>query len=124
MGENVDPAIKEIRRHAARVRAAIEATTYKTTNMTQFPVDCCHHACHILRLYFLGMTTIGLFETVTGRKGGFEHLWLTKDGVIVDITGDQFNDGQPSVLVCRQSVWHDNWHGNPNGVVYDAECLV
>lgn len=35
------------------------------------------------------------------------HAWLERDGVIVDITADQFDEGLPPVLVVEVSVWHD-----------------
>ncbi len=42
------------------------------------------------------------------RSDGRTHAWVTVNGIIVDITADQF-DEEP-VIVTRQSAWHDQWN--------------
>jgi hypothetical protein len=46
------------------------------------------------------------FVYVCGMRDGHSHAWLRRDGLIVDITGDQFPDNGDSVCVSRGSAWH------------------
>lgn len=58
----------------------------------KFPDDCCEHTCDLLGQYLLerGIET----SQVNGsfKDGGiWHHVWLlTNDGLVIDITGDQF----------------------------------
>lgn len=56
---------------------------------------------------------LGTFRYVCGsnsQDGQFEsHAWLHSDGIIVDITADQFNDGMPSVFVGSDPGWYSKW---------------
>lgn len=53
------------------------------------------------------------FELVFGKRQAEEwttHVWLERDGLIVDITADQFQEsGCLEVMVIEDSVWHDSW---------------
>lgn len=55
---------------------------------------------------------LGEFQYVCASKtegGSFEsHAWLRADGLIVDITADQF-DGMPPVFVGEDTGWYENW---------------
>ena len=82
-----------------------------STNLQHFPEECCHHACVVLKQYFRDKG-LGEFETVLGRHPTDErgkHHWLEKDGIIVDITADQF--GREAVVVTRTSQWHNSLNG-------------
>jgi hypothetical protein len=46
-----------------------------------------------------------------GRPGGMSYAWVDIDGVIVDITADQF--GQSPVMLTTHSPWHDTWSTKP-----------
>lgn len=97
--------ITEIRRLASSFRKAIEEAvesgdiSLKTTKSTMpfFPKGCCDVASDLLAQYLLeeGIHT----KTVHGEyyydnwENKFPHTWLeTEDGIIVDITADQFAD--------------------------------
>jgi hypothetical protein len=60
-----------------------------------------------------------VIDTATGRCSEPTHVWLERDGVIVDITADQFS-GEISdpVLVTTDRTWHDTW---PEQQKYELE---
>lgn len=60
-----------------------------------------------------------VIDAVTGRGSEPTHVWLERDGVIDDITADQFS-GEISdpVLVATDRSWHDTWQEQAE---YDLE---
>lgn len=62
----------------------------------QFPSGCCGDASQTLATYLyseLGITCDYVHGKYGGRDNEIEsHAWLEADGVVVDITGDQFKD--------------------------------
>jgi hypothetical protein len=51
-----------------------------------------------------------VIDTATGRCSEPTHVWLERDGVIVDITADQFSkEISDPVLVITDRSWHDTW---------------
>lgn len=103
-----------IRECAARVRAALESLTPEELpiGLKWFPRGACGDACLILGAA-LKDQKLGDFRYVLGlthRDGGNEsHAWLVGEGLIVDITADQFEDGMPTVYAETGSDWHDRW---------------
>lgn len=55
----------------------------------------------------------GGFELVFGKNPQDHrktHVWLEREGLIVDITADQFEgSGTTSVMVTADRTWHDRW---------------
>lgn len=103
--------LETIRTVATRFRAAIEATDFggHDFNLTNFPKDCCHHAAALLRLYLFDQG-LGLFDKAEGRRpDGREHVWVRQNDIVIDITADQFDEGQAKVIVTRHSPWHAAW---------------
>jgi hypothetical protein len=92
---------------AKRFRAAIEACDLKTLPITfhEFPRGSCGDATLILAKYLKDNGQEG-FVYVCGMRDGHSHAWLERDGLIVDITGDQFADNEDPVCVSRRSAWH------------------
>ena len=35
------------------------------------------------------------------------HAWLEKDGLIIDITADQFSDIHSEVIITKDHTWHE-----------------
>jgi hypothetical protein len=109
-----DELLGRIRATAERFRAGIEAADFGDLggNLKDFPHRCCHHAAKLLGIYLFDRQ-LGLFQVIAGRRGerqGEEHVWLECDGVVVDITADQFTDWPGGrVLVARSSAWHSKW---------------
>ena len=60
------------------------------------------------------------------------HVWLEREGLIVDLTADQFTEsGCPAVMVTRDRTWHNGWdqieqdldelsQSNADGALYSA----
>ena len=108
---SLECGLKAIRDAATRFRAAIEATDFSghDFNLHIFPKDCCHHAAPLLRLYLFD-EGLGLFDKVEGQRlDDRQHVWLSRPGIVIDITADQFNEGQAKVIVTRHSPWHAAW---------------
>jgi len=47
-----------------------------------------------------------------GMRNGPTHAWIERDGVIVDITADQFDDVEQAVIVTADRTWHDQFKGD------------
>ncbi|RNL60664.1 hypothetical protein EFK50_20355 [Nocardioides marmoriginsengisoli] len=62
---------------------------------------------------YLRESGLGDFHTRSGvRECDGErrtHAWMVQDGLIVDITADQFPDACAAVIVTRDSSWHQSW---------------
>ena len=71
----------------------------------EFPHGACGDTCDLLGrcLEELGLTG---WVFVFARRGERTHAWLERDGVIVDITTDQFDDAKCSVIMTTYDSWH------------------
>jgi hypothetical protein len=106
--------LKSVRVAASDFRAAIERCNKKRLGIEfeEFPHGSCGAVAEILGKY-LGDCGLGDFRYVSGwrhRPGedrGRSHAWLRQDGVIVDITADQFGETYGPVVVTTDSSWHD-----------------
>jgi hypothetical protein len=121
-----DKAIDWLRKQAIRVRRTIEnmdRTGYEC-NLTNFPKGCCHHGSKLLayHLWESGWTDLKVAKGRRNRKPFQVHIWLLVDGVIVDITADQFGKSHPPVIVKRRSAWHEAW--KPEVEVLDRKRLA
>lgn len=101
---------------AVAMRAAIEAIPISTLPdcMKNFPQGCCGDTSLLLGAYLVDCGHEG-FEYVCGERGSraddtwTSHAWLVRDGLIVDITADQFSDAPRGVVVNAESVWHEQF---------------
>ncbi|AXI60063.1 hypothetical protein DLD99_06135 [Pseudomonas kribbensis] len=75
-----------------------------------FPRGCCGIISELMGEY---CNTLGIGEVfyVCGMKDGASHAWLEVDGLIVDITGDQFSD-RPGIYVDKPDAWYFEWEEN------------
>ncbi|HEX6367580.1 MAG TPA: hypothetical protein VF006_01530 [Longimicrobium sp.] len=103
-----------IRQHAAAFRRALEAVAPGScaSALRQFPLGSCGDVTDLLGTY-LGEKGAGEFDYILGEKrrpekrGGYlSHAWLERDGLIVDITADQFPEVSEPVIVTSASPWH------------------
>jgi hypothetical protein len=108
-----DPYLIQLWHNASRFRAAIKGCDRKrlTIGMQRFPSGSCGDATPLLGTYFieqgLGSFTYALGLRSNGEPYGHQsHAWLEADGVIVDITADQFSEIDQKVIVTRHSDWH------------------
>ncbi|MGE5436799.1 MAG: hypothetical protein ACM3O3_06190 [Syntrophothermus sp.] len=86
-------------------------------NFANFPKGSCGDASLLLGV-FLDVMGLGKFKQISGTKfikteldrEWISHAWLqNSEGLIIDITADQFEDIHPKVIVTYISDWHNNF---------------
>lgn len=98
---------------ATRFRAAIEQCNPNLLSgrLQEFPDGSDGDAVPLLGAY-LADQGFGDFQFMIGHRrddsphGRHTHAWLEDDGLIVDITADQFPEVDQKVIVTRHSDWH------------------
>jgi hypothetical protein len=117
-----EAGLRSVREIAMRFRRALEkwAPASGSAALRQFPVGSCADAVLLLGAYFID-SGVGAFDAVGGEFGTDpqsrrSHAWLERDGVIVDITADQFPDVSEPVIVTRDPTWHRRFHPTNRGV--------
>ena len=101
-----------IERTAAELRSTLEALAPELPNgLRRFPQGACGDTSLLLGALLADRGVEG-FEYICGDRGSHDdgtwtsHAWLHRNGLIIDITADQFEDGPGPVLVVRDSAWH------------------
>jgi hypothetical protein len=92
---------------AERFRRMVEAAPKELLPLTfeAFPHGACGDAALLLGEYLKEHGETG-FSYVLAFRDGWSHAWLDRDGLIVDVTADQFEDAPAGVIVSRRSDWH------------------
>lgn len=114
---------------ARRFRTALEEYTRRnpddrfTTGFLnplrgEFPVDCCKSSSWMFAHHLLRTGWDVEVTYIWGWRGRASHGWLAVDGHIVDLTADQFQDEERTVIVAPigTSPWHDTFtphHSSP-----------
>jgi hypothetical protein len=83
---------------------------------SQFPSGCCGDASQTLATFLYFELEI-ICNYIHGERGGnnreiSSHAWLETEGIVIDITGDQFNDrgyGQQEVYVGPKTEWYKSF---------------
>jgi len=102
---------ERIRSLASQFRKAIECDRSKLSiAFNEFPCGSCGEASMLLGT-FLKERDAGAFRYVSGKRAGKSHAWLELDGLIVDITADQFSDCNEQVIVTSHSLFHESFQG-------------
>ena len=98
---------EKITRLATLFRSAIEKSDRSNLviGFKNFPRGSCGDACLLLGAYLIDAGVNPLIY-VSAFRGEKSHAWLESDGLIIDITADQFDDCCQSVIVERESKWH------------------
>lgn len=101
-----------IERLAYDVRAVLEALAPSLPiGLNEFPCGACSDTSLLLGTLLADHGVVG-FEHICGTRGCHEdgswtsHAWLHRNGLIVDITADQFDDGPGPIIVSENSAWH------------------
>ena len=105
-----DGVTEEIKELAKVFRNAIERSDRVRLPITllNFPRGSCGDAIIMLGAY-LDEQGIQPLIYVGGQRGEKSHAWLESDGLIIDITADQFDDCDEPVIVTRESEWHSTF---------------
>jgi hypothetical protein len=98
-------------RLAKTFRNAIEACDKSRLPVTfsKFPNGACGDAS-LLLAKFLQEHGYGSFDYVCGERNGHSHAWLQAGDLVVDVTGDQFEDNKRPVVVESKSSWHADFN--------------
>jgi hypothetical protein len=108
--------IAALRTLATRFRSAIRATDPSEVDpevrfiIAGFPKGACGEVCLLLG-HYLCENGFPDAEYVNGvrRFDGESHAWIETDGIIVDITGDQFAEVVEEVVVTPDASWHQQF---------------
>jgi hypothetical protein len=112
--------IDALRTLAARFRAAIRLTDPAEVDpevrfiVARFPKGVCGAVCFLLG-HYLRQNGFPGAEYVNGIRpcDGESHAWIEADGIIVDITGDQFAEISDGVVVTLDPTWHRQFSACP-----------
>lgn len=74
-----------------------------------FPLGCCLDTSLMLAKYFHAKG-FGISELVSGCRENKSHAWLELDGLIIDITADQFDEVSEKIIVTKESEFHDSFN--------------
>ena len=77
--------------------------------LTSFPTACCEYASLLLAWFLVEEQPDIQVELVTGELVSdrqSRHVWLSIDGLNVDITANQFDVRLPCVLIASLGEWH------------------
>ena len=96
-----------VRDAATRFRAALEQGDLRLRSLADSPKGSCGDASELLGQY-LSDSGLGAWSYREGALDPFlTHAWVERDGLIVDITADQFADMSEPVLLTTDRTWHD-----------------
>lgn len=104
------PVVEPIRAVATSFRVALESGGLRLGRLAAFPRGSCGDACELLGQYLID-SGFGDWRFCAGiRDRSFlSHAWLERDGLILDITADQFTEIDEPVLLTRDRTWHDQF---------------
>lgn len=111
--------IEAIKNIASRFREALEHTSKEAPRylpFNNFPKGCCGLTSSLLGKYLneLGFNCKHIIGTRKNPKEDFSqtHAWSEIEGIIIDITGDQFTDeDRPAIYVDNEDDWYKDWNG-------------
>ena len=102
------PLVQEL----LRVRAYFEQMRDDRL-LAQFPNGCCKSASFILAHHLMTTGALMSIEYVWGLRGSpphqWPHGWLESEGLILDLTADQFPEIFEPVIVTRDPKFHDSF---------------
>jgi hypothetical protein len=80
-------------------------------SLAEFPKGSCGDTCELLG-QFLADSGLGDWQYCSGQRDEpfHTHAWLEQDGLILDITADQFPDVDEPVLLTQDPSWHARFH--------------
>ena len=89
--------IDQIRCLATKFRTAMEKTTFSDPELKSFPRGACGPTTILLSQFLMehgikGMTYYCGLHLLIKENKTQSHAWIDLDGLIIDITGDQFKD--------------------------------
>ena len=108
--------IELIRKIAMQLRKAIQTTdaSKRPPLLVNFPRGACGWSSLLLGAAFIDHGIHGFLYTSgerlsLDRERWVSHSWLQGNGLIVDLTSDQFPDGLSEFVLSDQSKWHSQF---------------
>ena len=95
----------------AKIRIAFEQMDRTDLPVTfqNFPRGACGDTCDILA-ELLTELGYGNFQHVSGcREDNYSHAWLEQDGVVIDITADQFDEISEPIYFGEMTKWYQQF---------------
>ena len=103
-------AVPDLRGHALPPGRLIQIPQggFRLLSLADFPRGSCGDVSELLGQY-LSDSGLGAWSYPNGTQSDpfFTHAWVERDGLIVDITADQFPDTSEPVLLTTDRTWHD-----------------
>ncbi|MFF5085039.1 hypothetical protein ACFY36_49045 [Actinoplanes sp. NPDC000266] len=105
-GREVGP----IKAAAMSFRVALDSGCLRLARLAAFPHGSCGDTCELLGQFLID-SGLGEWRFSAGVRNHSlaTHAWLEQDGLILDITADQFPEIDEPVLLTRDRVWHDQF---------------
>lgn len=114
---------RNLAKHVMSFRYALENMPFQELpiGLHKFPHGCCGDATLLLGTYLIQKGYAPFYYMLGKRDNSMDenlssHAWLEQNGIIVDITSDQFTDGPGKCIVCHDSNWHASFAGMPQHV--------
>ena len=122
-------ALREIALLVRSISEEVSVDIRKNCYANPFPSGWCQDTSRVLGKVLQDLGEVGfklifgkrelVIDAATGRCSEPTHVWLERNGVIIDITADQFlEEISDPVLVTTDRSWHDTW---PEQQEYDLE---
>lgn len=93
----------------------------------EFPGGLCGNVSELLGFYLLRCCKLGDIKYMSGANDNYGyHTWLELDGLIIDITSDQFSNGLGEVYIGSGRDFHDELEYDENGQFvrdFKPECI-
>lgn len=89
-------------------QAIVDALPIDDVVLDSFPDGTCGDVSPLLGEY-LYESGLGEWQYRVGWRNGRSHAWIECDGLIVDITADQFDEVDDPVIVTTNSPWHQGF---------------
>jgi hypothetical protein len=101
--------VRDLYNIASIIRKIAENNRQTTTDpvFEQFPKGACGHTAELFARYLRETLSLDAQYVGARRSDGWTHAWVVVDGVIIDITADQF--GEAPIIVSHASAWHEQW---------------
>lgn len=94
-------------------------------NLPTFPKGCCNWASYMVGHFLMYEQFLDPVEIVGERlapDGTEQHSWLRLNNLIIDITSDQFPDGNGPVIVSTPPAWYDVWEVVEENEILEISC--